>query len=93
MPTAQYICAATEKAREEGVRWEKTTEEFSYNGERVYFGPPTKDIDKDYPANYNRSKAYIVSNPDICKEIDRVIKREANPEIKIRTQKSIIIRL
>jgi len=70
IPAARYVCAATSQARALGAEQAKPGQ-FDYSGGAVYFGKGSQ-TSQGYPATYNKSDAYVFSDPGVCKELNRV---------------------
>ena len=69
MPVGRYVCAATERARQEGALQARSGQ-FNYSGQAAYFGRGSQ-TSQGYPATDNKSQAYIFSDPGVCTELNR----------------------
>lgn len=70
IPVGSYICAATSQARLIGAQ-QAGSGQFNYSGGPAYFGKGSQ-TSQGYPATYNRSDAYIFSDPGVCTELNRL---------------------
>ena len=70
IPVGSYICAATSQARQVGAVL-ASPGQFNYSGGQAYFGKGSQ-TSQGYPATYNRSDAYVFSDPGVCTELNRL---------------------
>jgi len=76
IPVGRYVCSATDQARVIGQQ-EAVEGQFDYSGGAVYLGKGTK-TSQGYPATYNKSDAYVFSDPGVCTELNRLANQGYN---------------